>query len=169
MARTTSPKNKRSETQGEAIALDDLDWKILDELRVNGRASYGAIAKKVGLSETGTRHRVNRLIKASICEITVTIDARRIGLNAIASVGVHVEGATEPVVNELAAVPEVAFLARTLGNYDIIAELFCRDIEELTSVIENKVRRIEGVTSVDVNLITDMPKFIVNPMINPGR
>ena len=105
------------------------------------------------------------MTKESVCQITVTIDARRVGLDAIACVGLRIEGETGPFLKELAQFPEVSFLASTLGSYDIMAELYCRDIDELSSVIEN-IRKIKGISQVDVNLITEIPKFIVNPMIS---
>ena len=165
MARKYEPKERQTDTSGDSFELDEIDWKILNELRINGRASFGAIAQKIGLSETATRQRVHRLTKESVCQITVTIDARRVGLDAIASVGLRIEGETGPFLKELAQIPEVSFLASTLGSYDIMAELYCRDVDELASVIE-KIRKIKGIRQVDVNLITEMPKFIVNPMIS---
>ena len=165
MARKYEPIEKPTERSGNGFELDDIDWKILNELRINGRASYGTIAQKIGLSETATRQRVHRLTKESVCQITVTIDARRVGLNAIASIGLRIEGETKPLLKKLALIPEVSFLASTLGSYDIMAELYCRDLDELTSVVE-KIRMIKGVRQTEVNLITEMPKFIVNPMIS---
>ena len=165
MARKYEPIEKPIEKSGNGFELDDIDWKILNELRINGRASYGTIAQKIGLSETATRQRVHRLTKESVCQITVTIDARRVGLNAIASIGLRIEGETGPLLKKLALIPEVSFLASTLGSYDIMAELYCRDLDELTSVVE-KIRMITGVRQIEVNLITEMPKFIVNPMIS---
>lgn len=165
MVRKFEAKEKPAKSSGDSFELDDIDWKILNELRINGRASYGAIAQSIGLSETATRQRVHRLTKESVCQITVTIDARRVGLNAIASIGLRIDGETGPYLKKLAQIPEVSFLASTLGSFDIMAELYCRDLDELTSVIE-KIRKIKGINQVDVNLITEMPKFVVNPMIS---
>lgn len=165
MVRTATPKPQRKTANDSEIEIDEIDWRILDELRIDGRASFGAIGDKIGLSETATRNRVHRLTKASVCQITVTTDARRLGLKAIASLGINVDSPAQHIMEALAAIPEVSFLAKTLGSYDIMAELYCRNLDELSDVIENKVRQIDGVKSIHVNLITDVEKFIVNPMI----
>ena len=167
MARKRQTEQKELDKSTQPLELDNVDWEILDELRINGRASYGTIAKKIGLSETATRHRVHRLTKESVCQITVTIDPTRIGLTAIASIGVCVEGETKPILKQLAKIPEVAFLANTLGRYDIMLEMYCKDLEHLSSVIDNNIRTIDSIKSIETNLITDMPKFIVNPVISP--
>jgi len=48
------------------VRLDDIDYKILEILRKNGRASYTEIAKAVGLSEAAVRKRVNSMAKRGI-------------------------------------------------------------------------------------------------------
>ena len=46
--------------------LDEIDYKILEILRENGRAPYTEIAKAVGLSEAAVRKRVNSMVKRGI-------------------------------------------------------------------------------------------------------
>jgi Lrp/AsnC family transcriptional regulator of lysine biosynthesis len=46
--------------------LDEIDYKILEILRENGRAPYTEVAKAVGLGEAAVRKRVNSMVKRGI-------------------------------------------------------------------------------------------------------
>ncbi len=41
--------------------IDDLDRRIIDELRVDGRASFADIGKRVGLSPSAVKRRIDRM------------------------------------------------------------------------------------------------------------
>ncbi|MCU1538347.1 MAG: transcriptional regulator, AsnC family, partial [Humibacillus sp.] len=45
-----------------AVHLDDVSKAIIEQLQQDGRRSYAAIGKVVGLSEAAVRQRVQRLI-----------------------------------------------------------------------------------------------------------
>ena len=45
-----------------AIQLDEVSKAIIEQLQQDGRRSYAAIGKVVGLSEAAVRQRVQRLI-----------------------------------------------------------------------------------------------------------
>ena len=41
------------------------------------------------------------------------------------------------------------------GAYDIVADVFCRDIVDLRRLIHEKIQQIEGVVDVSTNLVTE--------------
>ena len=47
--------------------LDDVSKAIIEQLQQDGRRSYAAIGKVVGLSEAAVRQRVQRLSTAASC------------------------------------------------------------------------------------------------------
>ena len=49
-------------TKPKAAPLDDVSKAIITELQEDGRRSYAAIGKAVGLSEAAVRQRVQRLV-----------------------------------------------------------------------------------------------------------
>ena len=51
----------------EPVALDAVDWRLLQELQRDGRASYALLAGRVGLSQAATRARVVRLGPRARC------------------------------------------------------------------------------------------------------
>jgi len=79
--------------------LDDVSKSIIAQLQQDGRRSYASIGKAVGLSEAAVRQRVQRLTEAGIMQIVAVTDPLQLGFGRQAMVGVHVDGAIEPVAD----------------------------------------------------------------------
>jgi Lrp/AsnC family transcriptional regulator for asnA, asnC and gidA len=69
------------------------------------------------------------------------------GLETIARLAITVStGHTfDAVADALAEIEAVSYVAVCTGRYDIFCELLCVDVDELATVIDERVRRIEGV------------------------
>ena len=48
------------------VVLDDVSKQIIEQLQQDGRRSYAAIGKAVGLSEAAVRQRVQRLVDVGV-------------------------------------------------------------------------------------------------------
>jgi Lrp/AsnC family transcriptional regulator, regulator for asnA, asnC and gidA len=62
VTRSTPPA--RTSRSASETRLDDVAKRIIELLQEDGRQSYAAIAKAVGLSEAAVRQRVQRLLDA---------------------------------------------------------------------------------------------------------
>ena len=158
------PKNmSRSRKSAENLhgLLDEYDIGIITELRNDGRMPYRAIAEIVGLSEAAVRQRVNRLVKDKICQITAVMDPKALGLNAVASVGMKVDGDFAEVADKLASIKQIEYVILTAGLFDLMAELVCRDYDELLSVLR-QLRSIPEIKSTELNLILETRKLVYN-------
>ena len=60
-------------------ALDDVSKAIIEQLQADGRRSYAAIGKVVGLSEAAVRQRVQRLIDAGVMQVVAVTDPLELG------------------------------------------------------------------------------------------
>ena len=58
-------------------ALDDVSKAIIEQLQQDGRRSYAAIGKVVGLSEAAVRQRVQRLIDSGVMQVVAVTDPLR--------------------------------------------------------------------------------------------
>ena len=67
--------------------LDEKSKAIIVELQHDGRKSYSAIGKSVGLSEAAVRQRVSRLIDSGVMEIVAVTDPLSLGFARQAMVG----------------------------------------------------------------------------------
>ena len=81
--------------------LDDVSKAIIEQLQQDGRRSYAAIGKVVGLSEAAVRQRVQRLIDGGVMQVVAVTDPLELGFARQAMVGVRVQGPLEPVADAL--------------------------------------------------------------------
>ncbi|NEA33213.1 Lrp/AsnC family transcriptional regulator [Streptomyces sp. SID13031] len=128
-----------------AVLLDDTAKAIIRELQLDGRKSYAAIGKAVGLSEAAVRQRVQRLTDAGIMQVVAVTDPLEMGFARQAMIGIKAEGALEPIADELAAMDEIEYVVITAGSFDLLAEVLCESDEELLKVLSERVRSIKGV------------------------
>ena len=134
--------------------MDELDYLILNALQEDGRTPFTQIAKKAGVAESTIRSRYASLVEEGIVQTIAVIDPFAVGYNAPALIGIHVEsGAIFSVAEELEALPEVSYLVLTLGGYDLVLEVFCRDRDHLTSFITEKIQGISGIRATETLVI----------------
>ncbi len=129
--------------------LDDIDKAIIRALQDDGRIPYAQLSPIVGLSEAATRQRVNRLIERGVMSVVAVTDPARLGLPFQAMLGVNVHGDVKVVADELAAMLDVRYTVIVTGRYDILAEVVCIDAERLLDLVNDRIRPIEGVSSVE--------------------
>ena len=131
----------------KAPRLDDADKALIELLQRDGRMPYTRLAEAIGLSEAAVRQRVQRLIETNVVQIVAVTDPLSLGFRRQAMIGVRTEGDIASVADALAALEEVDYVVYTSGRFDLLAELVCEDDEHLLTVLNEKIRRIPGVTS----------------------
>jgi Lrp/AsnC family transcriptional regulator, regulator for asnA, asnC and gidA len=129
--------------------LDQLSKRIVEQLQEDGRRSYAAIARAVGLSEAATRQRVQRLLDEGVIQIVAVTDAAAIGFHRMALLGIKVDGDIHGVAEKLVGLDEAEYVVLTAGQYDLLVELVCEDDEHLLHTIHDTVRTIPGVRSAE--------------------
>ncbi len=145
-------QGRRAMTPPEAIVLDDIDKRIIEQLQQDGRRPYTQMAPAVGLSEAAVRQRVQRLIDAGVMQIVAVTDPRVMGYSRQAMIGIKVTGDTRTVADRLSALPEVEYVVLTAGSHDILVEVVVEDDEHLIEVLNGKIRTIEGVRETEAYL-----------------
>ena len=129
--------------------LDEVSRKIIEQLQQDGRRSYAAIARVVGLSEAAVRQRVQRLLEAGVMQIVAVTDPLRVGFDRQGMVGVKAEGDVRRVADKLAAIPEADYVVLCAGSFDLLVELVCEDDEHLLRLLNDTVRTIPGVRATE--------------------
>src|ERR1700735_4125610 len=74
------------------VVLDDVSKQIIEQLQQDGRRSYAAIGKAVGLSEAAVRQRVQRLIDAGVMQVVAVTDPLMLGFRRQTMIGVRCVG-----------------------------------------------------------------------------
>src|ERR1700755_136148 len=108
--------NRKAERS--SVPLDDVSKAIISQLQQDGRRSYAAIGKVVGLSEAAVRQRVQRLTDSGGMPGAAVTDPMELGFARQAMVGIRVTGAIEPVAEAVASLDEVDYVVVTAGSYD---------------------------------------------------
>jgi Lrp/AsnC family transcriptional regulator, regulator for asnA, asnC and gidA len=129
--------------------LDQVSKKIIEQLQEDGRRSYAAIARAVGLSEAATRQRVQRLIDEKVVQVVAVTDAQAVGFQRMALLGIKVDGDIRRVADKLSGLPEAEYVVICAGQFDLLVELLCVDDEHLLHTIDESVRTIPGVRSTE--------------------
>ena len=129
--------------------LDDTSKAIIEQLQLDGRRSYAAIGKAVGLSEAAVRQRVQRLTEAGVMQVVAVTDPLELGFDRQAMIGIKAEGSLEAIADELAKMDEVEYVVITAGSFDLLAEVLCESDEHLLQVLSERVRQIEGVKATE--------------------
>lgn len=140
------------------LALDDVNKRIIEHLQRDGRTSYAALAKTIGLSEAAVRQRVQRLLDGGMMQIVAVTDPLMLGFARQAMVGVKVSGDLRKAAESLAAIPEVDYVVICAGGYDLLVELVCTDDEHLLHLLNDAIRTVPGVTATETFMYLKLAK-----------
>ena len=147
------------ETAGKFVMMDDVDQRLLAELRRDGRASLSDLAARLGISRATVRSRMERMTLAG--EIAGYTVLTRSDISAAPVRGlmlVRVEGRNSAkTLARLTGIPAVQAVHSTNGAWSLIAELGAQSLLELDEVI-NRIRDIEGVVHSETNLLLSTRK-----------
>jgi Lrp/AsnC family transcriptional regulator, regulator for asnA, asnC and gidA len=130
------------------VILDDVSKRIIEQLQSDGRRSYAAIGKAVGLSEAAARQRVQRLVDAGVMQIVAVTDPLTLGFRRQTMIGIRCVGDLERTADLLADMTEIDYVVITAGSFDLLAEVVCEDDDQLLEII-SRVRTIPSVTTTE--------------------
>ena len=115
--------------------LDEFDINIIKRLQQDGRASYADLAENVGLSLSGCRIRVQRLLESGVMHIGAIPQRSDMTDDLLFGIGLNAHGDLRDVTKHLRAAPGLEFLARTVGRYDLIATLNFNSLRDFNRLI----------------------------------
>ena len=124
--------------------MDEIDWKIIQNLRMNSRTSNSELGRRLNLSEGSIRKRIKSLQEQKIIK-KFTIVSKNDGIEAIVFVRIDPKKGNhlrEYFTRRFEEVYEFS------GRFDIAIHLHCKSMEELNRDVDN-MREIDGVRSTD--------------------
>ncbi|WP_338408097.1 Lrp/AsnC family transcriptional regulator [uncultured Flavobacterium sp.] len=143
-------------------ALDDeLDYQILKLLQKDGRMSFTEISKEINVAVSTIRHRYINLVEDGTLQIIGRVDPNKIGFNAYASILISVrpKSRMNSILEDLEKLPEISFLALVSGDFDIEANVMCRDMEHLNELLVDKIHTMDGIFDTKTNMYMKIYKF----------
>ncbi|ASJ73611.1 Lrp/AsnC family transcriptional regulator [Granulosicoccus antarcticus] len=136
------------------MALDDLDQKLITELRHDGRLSISDLAKTLGVSRATLRSRLERLISSGeILGFSVVLKEDRHELPVCATMLMAIEGKrANSVIHQLYGMPEAQSIHTTNGRWDLVVELGAADLAAFDAIL-GRIRMLEGVSATETSLL----------------
>ena len=134
--------------------MDDLDQRLIADLRRDGRASVLTLAERLGVSRATVRARLGRLqAEGEILGFTVITrgDAADAPVRGLMLIGIEGRGG-DRIMARLAGMTQVTAVHSTNGRWDLIVELAAQSLAELDDVLR-RIRELEGVVTSETNLL----------------
>lgn len=142
-----------------ADALDVTDWRILEVLQRDGRASFAELARAVAMSPSAVAERVRRLQETGVITgYRAVVDPERVGLPILAFVRLrYPSGNYQPFHNALRATPEVVEAHHVTGEDCFVLKVLAHSMRHLEEV----TGRLGALGPVTTNVVYSSPQ--------PGR
>jgi len=132
--------------------MDEKDEQIIEILKDDGRAGYGEIGAKIGLSEGAVRKRIKTLSDEGVIrKFTVKIGVAE-GAQAITLLTANPAFPTQEVSKKIQVIPNVETTYEVSGEYDIVAVISGMNMTEVNECIE-KIRMVEGIVKTNTMIV----------------
>ena len=136
------------DSDGSRVVLDQVSKQIIEQLQQDGRRSYAAISKAVGLSEAAVRQSVQRLVDGGAMQIVAVTDPMMLGFLRQTMIGIRCGGELERVADHLAGMAEIDYVVITAGSFDLLIEVVCENDDQLLEIL-GRVRSIPSVSATE--------------------
>jgi DNA-binding Lrp family transcriptional regulator len=147
----------------EKVRLDMKDKRILDALDKDANITFPKLSKKVGVSRQVAEYRVkNLLFKKTIYDFHTLVDVGKIGYSNF-RIHIRLKNISEETythfAKELFTKYPVFWVAFVSGSFDIIVDLFARNLNEFEEVFskilqknKNIIQNYETLSILELNL-----------------
>lgn len=115
--------------------LDATDVDIVTKLLRDGRANFADLAQEAGLSVSGCRARVQRLLESGVIQIGAIKRRCELANELVFGIGLNAGDDCVEAIEVLAAHPGLEFLARTVGRFDLLATVEFSSLHEFNSLL----------------------------------
>ena len=142
-------------TPGTPYVPDATDWRILEALQREGRATYAELARAVSMSASAVTERVRRLEEAGvIAGYTAVVVPERLGLPILAFVRLrYPTGNYKPFHDLVEVTPEILEAHHVTGDDCFIIKVAARSMRHLEEVSG----RIGALGSVTTSVVYSSP------------
>jgi DNA-binding Lrp family transcriptional regulator len=142
---------------GKSIAIDKLDYKLLNELAVNARSPLIDLAEKLVCSSQNVNYRIKNLIKNGVIKsFRVDVNLSKLGLKRF-KIDIYLKNhkLKKPVLNFLKNKPYLEFMNIAIGWADLEPEFVVQKLDELYRILEDIDSNFPGAIKKQSFFITD--------------
>jgi len=133
--------------------LDRVDLQILASLQEDARRTVADVAQLVSLSPSPCWRRMRQLDEAGlICGYHARLDRKKLGWSVHGFVHLqldnHVEDTAIAFEREVQLLDQVLACHNISGRYDYQLEVVARSVDDFSSFVRERVRRLPGVREI---------------------
>ena len=136
--------------------MDKIDWKLIKQLRSDGRKTFKELGETIGFTSLGAKKRIEKLLKKNIIHISALVNTDALDLR-IALILLEIESAEtmRKIIDRYSKCPRVINFFTTMGGYNLIALVMAEDQATLESESMEKcaLRSGEGIRRSEFYLI----------------
>jgi len=136
--------------------MDKIDWKLIKQLRSDGRKTYKELGETIGFTSLGAKKRIEKLRKKNLIHISALVNTDALDLR-LALILLEIENAEtmRNIIDRYSKCPRVINFFTTMGGYNLIALVMAEDQATLESESMEKcaLRSGEGIRRSEVYLI----------------
>lgn len=137
-------------SSGQSGRLDHIDQHIIEAMRKDGREAFAQIAEKLNVSPGMIRQRYNRLVELGYLKVVAVTNPLMMGMRTMAMIGIRTDGRKMlQVAENVAKLKEVVYLVVVSGRYNLMAEVFCKDDEEMLKFLTEKLAKVDGIRETE--------------------
>jgi Lrp/AsnC family transcriptional regulator for asnA, asnC and gidA len=125
--------------------------KLLFELTQDGSISVPILSKKLGINASVLYSRIKRLMKKKLIKkFTIDIDESLLGIGVKASVGINRDPKLKEQIHaKFMETSEITSISEVTGRFDIIIEVYAKNLEALHTVVIEKIGKIVGIQNTE--------------------
>ena len=138
------------------MALDTIDYRIVEFLQRDARTTQVQIAAAVGLSQPSVADRIRKLEESGVVlGYVARVDERRLGNDIRAFIGVRISHPRhhDAFTKRIQQIPEVLECHRVAGLDSYVLKVVARNTEALDDLISDTLRRLAGVTRTTTTIV----------------
>jgi Lrp/AsnC family transcriptional regulator for asnA, asnC and gidA len=130
------------------FSLDAIDRQIVALLSEDGRISSAEMTRRIGhVSERAVRYRIERLVRAGVVKVTAIVNPQAVGYRVTGDVIIEVApGMLQSVAEQLCSLDNVSYVAGSVGDGDLSAQVYARDTEDLLRFVDEVIGKVRGVS-----------------------
>lgn len=133
--------------------MDEIDQKLIAQLRQNSRESIATLAARLKVARGTIKNRMARLEREGVIAgytLRLRPDVQTDQIKAWMSIAVD-GNRTREVIVALMGEMGVASLVDTNGRWDLLAEIRADDLQGLAQVLE-RVRLLKGISNTETSI-----------------
>ena len=146
------------------MTLNKTDFRVLEELRKNGRATVREIAKRINEPITTVHNRLKKLKKEGVIKkFTIEPDYEKLNKPILAFVFISIDheklletkNGLENLKRQLRKFPEIEKTFAVTGEIDLALFVRVASIKELDEFLIKKLRNIKGVQKTTTQIVLE--------------